>query len=81
MGTFVGSMMPSIWLYEGNLDPSCKRLPLETEGPAFLGHGTCKYRDTIEIVDAEHWLFTSELRNEAGEWIRFLNGTHVRTSS
>jgi len=79
VGTFIGSMMANIWIYEGILDSTEKRLLLETEGPAFVGDGNCKYRDTIEIVDADQWLFTSEFQNEAGQWIRFMNGKHIRS--
>jgi len=52
VGTFIGSMMANIWHYDGTLDPTEKRLLLETEGPAFSGVGTCKYRDKIEIINA-----------------------------
>lgn len=74
VGTFVGSMMANLWLYEGTLDAMKKRLPLVTEGQAFTGDGTYTYRDTIEIIDTDHWLFTSEYQNEVGERINFMNG-------
>lgn len=79
VGTFIGSMMANLWLYEGSLDSTGKKLPLETKGPAFVGNGTCNYRDTIEIVDAGLWLFTSEFQGEAGEWTKFMDGKHIRS--
>ena len=78
VGTFVGSMMSNVWHYQGDLDESQRRLPLECEGPKFDGAGTCQYRDTIEIVDANRWLFTSEFQNDDGQWYKFLNGIHTR---
>jgi hypothetical protein len=78
VGTFVASMISNIWHYQGDLDDSQSRLPLECEGPKFDGVGTCPYRDTIEIVDANRWLFTSEFQTEQGQWVKFLDGMHAR---
>jgi hypothetical protein len=78
VGTFVGSMMANIWPYHGVLDTNAKRLPLYSEGPKFDGSGTGKYRDTIEIVDANTWLFTSELQSDEGDWQQFMVGKHTR---
>ena len=78
VGTFVGSMMANIWPYHGVLDATGKRLPLNSEGPAMDGNGTCKYRDTIEIIDAGSWLFLSEFQDADGEWHQFLSGKHRR---
>lgn len=78
VGTFIGSMMTNIWHYEGLVDESGKRLPLDCEGPKFDGSGTCQYRDTIEIVDNDTWLLTSELQTDDGTWVKFMTGTHTR---
>lgn len=79
VGTFVGSMMANIWSYHGILDASGKRLPLNTEGPKFDGSGTCRYRDSIEIVDAETWLLISEQESDDGQWIQFMTAKHTRS--
>ena len=78
VGTFVGSMMTNLWNYQGVLEADGRRLPLETRGPRFDGQGECAYRDTIEIVDADRWLFTSHVQNDSGEWQQFLDGQHTR---
>ncbi len=78
VGTFVGSMMANIWPYQGVVDASGKRLPLDSEGPKFGGSGRCKYRDTIEIIDKDNWLFISELQDDDGQWVRFMTGKHIR---
>lgn len=79
VGTFVGSMMANIWPYRGVLDATGKRLPLDSEGPKFDGSGVGKYRDTIEIVDTDAWLFISELQSDDGNWVQFLSGKHTRS--
>lgn len=78
VGTFIGSMMASIWHYQGVVDASGNRLPLDSEGPTFDGSGRCKYRDTIEIVDQDNWLFTSALQDDQGRWMQFMTGKHAR---
>ncbi|WP_372724744.1 DUF1579 domain-containing protein [Novipirellula sp.] len=79
VGTFVGSMMSNIWYYQGIRDADGTRLPLVTEGPKFDGSGTCPYRDTIEIIDADCWLMNSAMQTDDGNWVTFMNGTHKRT--
>lgn len=78
VGTFVGSMMTHLWQYEGVVDASGKRLPLNCEGPRFDGNGMCPYRDTIEIVDKNTWLLLSEMQTDDGSWVKFMTGTHTR---
>lgn len=78
VGTFVGSMMPNLWPYLGVLDATGKRLPLNSKGPKFDGNGTCAYRDTIEIIDQDSWLFISELQADDGAWAQFMSGKHTR---
>ena len=81
VGTFVGSMMANIWPYRGVLDATGKRLPLDSEGPKFDGNGIGRYRDTIEIIDTDNWLFFSELHTDDGKWVRFLSGKNSRSKS
>src|SRR5438045_8337211 len=39
VGTFIGSMMSHMWLYEGTLDSAGKVLTLDTAGPSPAGDG------------------------------------------
>ncbi|QDV25726.1 DUF1579 domain-containing protein [Aureliella helgolandensis] len=79
VGTFIASMMANIWHYRGVLEAKNNRLPLESQGPAFDGTGTCNYRDTIAIIDRDHWLFTSEMQLEDTTWQQFMSGNHIRS--
>lgn len=78
VGTFLGSMMANLWPYHGVLDADGKRLPLYSFGPSFHGNGNANYRDTIEIVDADSWLFSSAIQTEDGTWHQFLSGKNTR---
>ncbi len=59
VGTFVGSMMTHLWVYEGELDEGRKVLTLDAEGPSFTDpNKTAKYKDTIEIKSDDHRVLT-----------------------
>jgi hypothetical protein len=79
VGTFFGSMMTNLWIYDGALDASGKVLTLDTEGPAMVREGTAKYHDVITIESADRRLMTSELQGEDGQWTRFMSMTYRRT--
>lgn len=73
VGTWVGSMMTHLWVYEGDLDASGKILTLNSTGPSFHDPGVSQpYRDIIEFVDDEHRLLRAETPNEQGEWKEFM---------
>lgn len=78
VGTFVGSTMSSVWLYEGTLDENSRCLRLDTQGPKFDGTGKCHYRDSIEIVDENTWWLRSSMQNDDASWASFMNGKHTR---
>lgn len=78
VGTYIGSMMSNIWPYHGVLDESGKRLALYSEGPKFDGTGIGHYRDTIEIIDTDTWMFISEKQENDESWTQFMTGKHVR---
>lgn len=81
VGTYVGSMMPMIWHYEGTLDASGKVLTLTSQGPRFDGKpGVGTYHDIIEIVGPDEWVFRSELQQDDGTWKEFMRGSHRRAS-
>jgi hypothetical protein len=79
LGTFIGSMMTHMWVYEGQLDAAEKELTLNTEGPSPTGDGsTTKYRDAIELKSSDHRVLTSNFLAEDGTWREFMTANYRR---
>jgi hypothetical protein len=79
VGTFVGSMMTNLWVYEGELDAAADVLTLHTEGPSFADQGkTAAYRDAIELRGDDHRVLTSSYRGDDGEWHQFMTAHYRR---
>lgn len=79
IGTWLGSMMTHLWIYEGELDAAEKVLTLNTEGPDFSTEGkTAKYKDVIEIVDADHRLLNSYTLGADGQWQQIVSVQYRR---
>jgi hypothetical protein len=80
VGTFIGSMMTHLWVYEGELDADGKVLTLDAEGPSFADPTkTAKYQDTIEIVSPDHRTLSSRFQGEDGTWRHFMTAHYRRT--
>jgi hypothetical protein len=79
VGTFIGSMMTHLWIYNGTLDPSGKVLTLDAEGPDFSGGPKlAKYQDIIEWVNDDHRTLSSQLLGEDGKWQQFMTAHYRR---
>ena len=78
VGTWIGSMMTHLWLYEGQLDEAGKALPLEAEGPGMTPGSTARYCDVIELVSDDHRTLTSYALGDDGEWHRFMRVDYRR---
>ena len=79
VGTWVGSMMTNLWVYDGELDADGRTLSLYSEGPSMSGDGTMgKYRDAIEIVNDDHRIMTAEFQGEDGSWNKFMTAHYRR---
>ena len=74
VGTFIGSMMTFLWVYEGTLDAAGKVLTLDAEGPNFApgAQGMAKYKDAIEFVSDDHRTLTSRMLGPDGQWHEFM---------
>lgn len=80
VGTFIGSMMTYLWLYEGDLDPTENALTLEAEGPSFTAEGQMgKYKDVIEFKSDDHRVMTSNFLGDDGNWHEFMRADYRRT--
>lgn len=78
-GTFMASMMTSLWLYDGALDESGRSLRLQSEGPRFDGRpGTALYEDEIEIVSEDERRLNARVREDDGSWTQFMTTTYRR---
>ncbi len=78
VGTWVGSMMTWLWVYDGSLDAAQKVLTLETEGPSFSEGKLATYRDVIELRSHEHRVLTSHVLGEDGTWRGFMTAHYRR---
>ena len=82
VGTWVGSMMTHLWVYDGSLDATGKILTLETEGPSMCmspdDGKMAKYRDVIEFKSDDHRVLTSHRLGEDGEWHEFMTAHYRR---
>jgi hypothetical protein len=82
VGTFIGSMMTHLWIYDrGELDAAGRTLSLNAEGPAFdKPSGTmAQYRDSIEIVGPDERILRSHLKGPDGNWTLFMTLRYRRT--
>jgi hypothetical protein len=79
LGTFIGSMMTHMWVYDGQLDASGKVLTLDTEGPHFGTEGKmAKYKDVIEFKSDDHRVLTSHMLGDDGQWHQFMEAHYRR---
>ena len=78
-GTWIGSMMTHLWVYDGGLDGAERVLALEADGPSMAGDGKmARYRDAIEIRSDDERVLTSSARAEDGSWKHFMTATYRR---
>ena len=80
VGTWIGSMMTHLWVYDGEVDATGKVLTLSAEGPNFADEGKmARYRDVIEIVGSDHRTLTSHQLGDDGKWRQFMTAHYRRT--
>ncbi len=78
VGTWVGSMMTYLWIYDGEMDAGGRVLTLNAEGPSMSDDGKmAKYQDVIEIKSDDHRTLTARVLRDDGTWNEFMT-THYR---
>ncbi len=78
VGTWTGSPMTTLFIYEGQLDDERRILTLNTSGPDFTDASkTAEYRDIIAFVSDDERLFRSEVKTDDG-WQEMMRATHTR---
>jgi hypothetical protein len=79
VGTWIGSMMHILWIYDGLMDETGKALTLESEGPSFCGDGSmAKYRDIVSLQSEGAYRFSSEMLGADGGWTEFMIADYRR---
>ena len=79
VGTWVGSMMTHLWIYDGALNAAERVLTLESDGPSMAGDGKmARYRDAIEQKSDDHRVLTSSVLGDDGKWQQFMTMTYRR---
>ncbi|MEP0969734.1 DUF1579 domain-containing protein [Leptolyngbya sp. SLC-A1] len=79
VGTWVGSMMAHLWVYDGDLDAAEQVLTLHSEGPAMTGEGKMgQYKDVIEFKSPDHRVLTSFFLRDDGQWQQFMTANYHR---
>lgn len=79
VGTWVGSMMTYLWVYDGELDASETVLTLNSDGPAMTGEEKLgKYKDVIEFKSDDHRVLTSHMLLDDGQWQQFMTAHYRR---
>lgn len=78
-GTWVGSMMDYLWVYDGELNATKNTLTLYNQGPSMSGNGKmAKYKDVIEFKDNDHRVMTSHALSDDGQWHQFMTVNYSR---
>ncbi|WP_052049870.1 DUF1579 domain-containing protein [Leptolyngbya sp. KIOST-1] len=79
VGTWMGSMMTHLWVYDGQLDAAERALTLHSEGPSMAQEGQmAQYRDVIEFEGRDHRLLTSFCLGDDGHWQQFMTAHYRR---
>ncbi len=79
VGTWIGSSMPYLWVYDGELDASGRMLSLYSDGPAMDGStALVPYRDVIEFIDDNTRTLTGSTKAEGGTWKVFMTVEYRR---
>ncbi len=77
-GTWVGSMMGHMCVYDGALSEDGRTLTLECDAPAFSGEGLARYRDVVELDGDDRRRLVSYAKGEDGGWAEFMRAEFRR---
>lgn len=79
VGTWIGSMVSMLWVYEGEFSGDGNTLSLYTTGPDCEIDGRiAEYREQIIFQDNDHRLFTSATKQPDGSWKTFQDLEYTR---
>lgn len=79
VGSWVGSMMTKLYVYEGELDADRRILTMNTRGPSFNDPDIeADFQDIIELNEDGSRIFRSQFKNDDGSWTEFMRGLYHR---
>jgi len=79
VGTFIGTMVTHLWVYEGTLDAAERVLTLEAEGAGMMDEAKmAKYRDVYELESDDHRTLTSYVLGDDGDWQQMMRAHYRR---
>lgn len=79
VGSWVDSVMTTMWRYQGSVDATGKILTLEADGPDLTDPTKkAKYRDVYEFKSADEIRVTSQMAGADGKWTPFMSGIAKR---
>mgnify|MGYP003129388814 FL=1 len=79
VGSWVGSMMPYMFVYEGTLDRTANTLTLDCQGPDFSDPTkSASYREVVTVLDGTTRTFVSYMEAADGTWTEIMNARYQR---
>jgi hypothetical protein len=79
VGTWVGSMMNHLWVYDGELNAEATALSLPSQGPDFQTPGKyVQYKDVIEFKSNDHRVLTAHSLGDDGKWTELMTMDYFR---
>ncbi|TRL35812.1 DUF1579 domain-containing protein [Rhizobium straminoryzae] len=79
LGSWIGTMMEHMWVYDGELSEDGSTLSLYTTGPSFSDPAvTQRYREQIILTGENSRIFTSSAAQPDGGWHSFMRADYRR---
>jgi hypothetical protein len=79
VGTWFGTMMSHLWIYDGELSADERTLTLNSEGPSMTEENKlAKYRDVFEFKNDDLRTLTAFMQGNDGQWTQFMTMDYHR---
>ncbi len=79
VGTWLGTMMAHLWIYDGELSADERTLTLDSEGPSMTEqHKRANYRDVFEFKNDNLRTLTAFVQGDEGQWTQFMTMDYHR---
>jgi hypothetical protein len=76
-GTWIGSMMTHLWVYDGELDAAQRVLTLHSQGPDMAVEGKmATYKDVIEFKGDNQRVLTAHMLDNDGKWHKLMTAEY-----